>query len=690
MPAPIDADLQYYPGPWPTTEGGDTMGRDLKVNGCGKLAEGAAWVLRIAENHPGTRFALVGPTAAHVRDLMVNGEDGLCSEPEVYVKGSMMVTTRNWPRPKFLPRKRMLQWENGSVAYLFSADEPVKRLRGVELHRAWIDGIPRVSADWVEGLRWSIRLGDYLLGERYFFSSGAGPASMDLGWPPGPVVLQGVKDVTFEPMFEVERKCAKCQSSIYDLNGACAYCRGFEAGKAVRPDVGGVLGGPVYLTVDGKEVGHLKAPVTLKEIPKQAIPRYRLASLASAPVPPARIEWVKVPAGSPGEFPLSTRPLEVKIQVNHPDCHPSQINQIEQACLAAAREVGVHLIKTVTGDMGERLRELEAQVAAGAKLELHLLQQKEAEVTELLQARVELLACCERTEGEATQLATLLERALASLTEAEKERDSERQRREAQAHIIQEGRRRLEEWKSQALESAERAKDLAEQLVGVRSLLEQARAEAQTATQLAAHHQAVAVDAYAKGAQAQASLRCLEEQVKTLDSKRRGAEARLQELGELGGQVLATNESLASQMEGLHARDRRLRQGLRRMAFGAAGLVAGGSAVAVYWHKLGPQLAQWAPSSDRWIPAVWVLLAWLLLCWASRRSNRSRKVVGVDPAAQGERNSSQAVVLRTRFRAALQRTADPEVRALVMSAAEQQFLEDMRALQSLQKPGGQC
>jgi phage terminase large subunit-like protein len=63
------------------------------------------------------RIALIAPTAADVRDVMVEGESGILN------------TAPPWFRPTYEPSKRKVEWPNGAVATCFSAQEP-DRLRG--------------------------------------------------------------------------------------------------------------------------------------------------------------------------------------------------------------------------------------------------------------------------------------------------------------------------------------------------------------------------------------------------------------------------------------------------------------------------------------------------------------------------------------------------------------------------------
>ena len=93
--------------------------------GFGKTRCGAEWVR--AEVKAGRRrIALVGPTAADARNVMVEGASGILAispDPE---------------RPLYEPSKRRLTWPNGAVATTYSADEP-ERLRGPQHDAAWCD-----------------------------------------------------------------------------------------------------------------------------------------------------------------------------------------------------------------------------------------------------------------------------------------------------------------------------------------------------------------------------------------------------------------------------------------------------------------------------------------------------------------------------------------------------------------------
>ena len=102
--------------------------------GSGKTRAGAEWV-REKVRSGSRRIALIAPTAADVRDVMIEGESGLvsvCWDGDVDHKGRAM------GRPLYEPSKRRLTWANGAVATAFSADEP-DRLRGPQFDTGWCD-----------------------------------------------------------------------------------------------------------------------------------------------------------------------------------------------------------------------------------------------------------------------------------------------------------------------------------------------------------------------------------------------------------------------------------------------------------------------------------------------------------------------------------------------------------------------
>lgn len=128
----------------------------LGGRGAGKTRTGAEWVKGMALGHPpfaehGTaRIALVGETQGQVRDVMIEGVSGLLS-----------IHTR-WERPLWQPSLRRLQWPNGAIAQVFTAEDP-EGLRGPQFGAAWSDELakwPNLEACW-DMLQFGLRLGDH-------------------------------------------------------------------------------------------------------------------------------------------------------------------------------------------------------------------------------------------------------------------------------------------------------------------------------------------------------------------------------------------------------------------------------------------------------------------------------------------------------------------------------------------------
>lgn len=114
--------------------------------GWGKSRTGGEWIIEQART-PGRRLALVGRTAADVRDVMVEGESGILN------------IAHPGERPVYYPSKRRLVWANGSQATTYSADEP-NLLRGPQHHGAWADEVAAWQyPDAWDQLKFGLRLG---------------------------------------------------------------------------------------------------------------------------------------------------------------------------------------------------------------------------------------------------------------------------------------------------------------------------------------------------------------------------------------------------------------------------------------------------------------------------------------------------------------------------------------------------
>lgn len=107
------------PGAW-------TVWLQLAGRGFGKTRSGAEWVRQRVEAGIAKRIALVAPTEADARSVMVEGESGI------------MAISPPWLRPIYEPSKHQLTWPNGAIGTLFSSAEP-ERLRGPQTDTAWCD-----------------------------------------------------------------------------------------------------------------------------------------------------------------------------------------------------------------------------------------------------------------------------------------------------------------------------------------------------------------------------------------------------------------------------------------------------------------------------------------------------------------------------------------------------------------------
>jgi phage terminase large subunit-like protein len=118
--------------------------------GFGKTRTGAEWVREQIMRLGAIRVALVAPTAADARDVMVQGESGLIACCERY-----------GIRAHYKPSLRRVDFPNGAVAFLYSADEP-ERLRGPQHHLGWGDEIAawRRPEAW-DQLQFGMRLGQH-------------------------------------------------------------------------------------------------------------------------------------------------------------------------------------------------------------------------------------------------------------------------------------------------------------------------------------------------------------------------------------------------------------------------------------------------------------------------------------------------------------------------------------------------
>lgn len=139
----------FWARPNQLAPGGDwTFWLLLAGRGFGKTRTGAEWVNERVLSGKSKRIALVAPTAADVRKVMVEGESGL------------LAISPPWNRPLFEPSKLQLTWPNGAIAQLFSAEEP-ERLRGPQCDTFWADELAawkKLQDTW-DMLQFGFRLG---------------------------------------------------------------------------------------------------------------------------------------------------------------------------------------------------------------------------------------------------------------------------------------------------------------------------------------------------------------------------------------------------------------------------------------------------------------------------------------------------------------------------------------------------
>lgn len=121
----------------------------LAGRGFGKTRTGAEYIRAEVKAGRARRIALIGPTAADVRRVMIEGQSGLLSLDAPAMQ------------PNYEPSNHRILWANGAVATLFSAEEP-QRLRGPQHDLAWADELaawrhPRETWDM---LMFGLRLGN--------------------------------------------------------------------------------------------------------------------------------------------------------------------------------------------------------------------------------------------------------------------------------------------------------------------------------------------------------------------------------------------------------------------------------------------------------------------------------------------------------------------------------------------------
>lgn len=126
----------------------------LGGRGAGKTRLGSEWVRALIHgippyaDHAYRHIALVAETEHDGREVMVEGQSGLLriSPPS--------------QQPQWTSSRRRLEWPNGAVAQVFSADDP-ESLRGPQFDAAWCDELAkwRYAEETFDILQFALRLG---------------------------------------------------------------------------------------------------------------------------------------------------------------------------------------------------------------------------------------------------------------------------------------------------------------------------------------------------------------------------------------------------------------------------------------------------------------------------------------------------------------------------------------------------
>ena len=119
--------------------------------GSGKTRAGAEWVQALAsqKERSDLRIALVAETLGDAREVMIDGVSGICR-----IAGTKA--------PEFEISRRRLVWPNGTIAQIFSSEDP-ESLRGPQFHFAWCDelGKWKHAEETFDMLQFGLRLGAF-------------------------------------------------------------------------------------------------------------------------------------------------------------------------------------------------------------------------------------------------------------------------------------------------------------------------------------------------------------------------------------------------------------------------------------------------------------------------------------------------------------------------------------------------
>ena len=264
--------------------------------GAGKTRSAAEWIRHRVETRASRRIALVGATAADVRDVMVEGPSGILA----------VCPPRS--RPRYEPSKRRLTWPNGAVATTFTADEP-DRLRGPQSDCAWLDELAafRYPAA-LDNLLFGLRLGE---DPRLCITTTPKPVRLvtDLVSDPTTAIARGT---TYENRAHLassffERIVTKYEGTrlgrqellaeILEVSDG-AWFPSFDASRHVSEAAEYEPGYPVHLAIDCGVSRHVAA-VWFQVRPVRYVPQHSLPE-RHEPGPPTARGWAPLPPVPPG------------------------------------------------------------------------------------------------------------------------------------------------------------------------------------------------------------------------------------------------------------------------------------------------------------------------------------------------------------------------------------------------------
>jgi phage terminase large subunit-like protein len=163
---------------------------------------------------PVGRIALVGESLNDARAVMVDGPSGL------------LAIHTDAERPRWLATRRELIWPNGSVAQLFSADDP-ESLRGPQFGAAWADEL----AKW----RYAQEAWDML---QFCLRLGSDPRQV-VTTTPRPIPL--LKRLIADPATAVSRACTEANAANLAPNFLSAVVSRYDGTRLGRQELDGEL-----------------------------------------------------------------------------------------------------------------------------------------------------------------------------------------------------------------------------------------------------------------------------------------------------------------------------------------------------------------------------------------------------------------------------------------------------------------